>query len=434
VDRIAELVMRSNQLNFTKRRDSKEQILELISDQNCDTGYVTVTDKFGDYGMVGFFAVKDRKCIHFLFSCRTIGQGVEEYVYATLGCPELDIVEPVINHFGKIEAPAWINQKQIAPPNSMSSRNAVDKHFKIIFKGACDLGQMSEYISSDAIYEEFTFVGKRRCNLQEHQVHSTNYLQWHFLSDEQRKELVDTLVFNDDEMFKTRMYEDDVRLIIFSTMIEPNLGIYRNKKTGFKIAFGEFTNPLTDSTKWKELVESTVYTAQNHFTYEWLKWFSEEYEFCGCLTPEEILEHAKLTLSKVSPNASLCYILGPEIAYNGKTSPAYFGREQIYAKINALFREYAQSEPRIMLIDVNNWVKSQKDFTNNINHWQRRIYYHMAECANEYICKLSSVNIKQRSKVYLIRKEIKDKIVITIGIKDTKFYQVLSRIKKYLLL
>jgi hypothetical protein len=384
--------------------------------------------------MVGFFAVKDNKCIHFLFSCRTIGQGVEEYVYATLGCPELNIVEPVINHFGKIEAPAWINQEQITPPkkNLKNNKNIVNKSFKIIFRGACDLGQMSEYIPTDAIYKEFTFVGKRHCNLQEHQTHSTNYLQWHFLSEEQRNELVDTLVFNDDDMFKTRMYDDDVRLIILSTMIEPNLGIYRNKKTGFKIAFGEFTNPLTDSTKWKSLVENTVYTAQNHFTYDWLKWFSEEYEFCGRLTPEEILEHAKQTLSKVSPNASLCYILGPEIAYEGITSPAYLSREQIYAKINALFREYAKSEPRILLIDVNNWVKSQKDFTNNINHWQRRIYYHMAECANGYISKLS-FNIKQKSKAYLIRQVIKDKIVTTIGIKDTKFYLVLSKIKNHLL-
>lgn len=64
IDRIVELVQRSNQLNFTKKRDTKEEIEKLIQDTECDTGYVTVKDNFGDYGMVGFFAVKNNICIH----------------------------------------------------------------------------------------------------------------------------------------------------------------------------------------------------------------------------------------------------------------------------------------------------------------------------------------------------------------------------------
>ncbi|MEE1318988.1 MAG: HAD-IIIC family phosphatase, partial [Ruminococcus sp.] len=40
-ERIQELVMRSNQLNFTKRRDSIEQILALLKDNSYNNGYVT---------------------------------------------------------------------------------------------------------------------------------------------------------------------------------------------------------------------------------------------------------------------------------------------------------------------------------------------------------------------------------------------------------
>lgn len=89
IERISELVLRTNQLNYTKRRDSKKELLTLIRDNQVKSGYVTVSDKFGNYGIVGFYAIKNNECIHFLFSCRTIGQGVEQYVYANLGYPKL---------------------------------------------------------------------------------------------------------------------------------------------------------------------------------------------------------------------------------------------------------------------------------------------------------------------------------------------------------
>ena len=99
MDRITELVQRANQLNYTKLRSTKEEIESLINRKEIKAGCVTVKDRFGDYGMVGFYAVDTIKneCVHFLFSCRTIGQGVEQYVYAKLGYPTLKIVGEVIS-------------------------------------------------------------------------------------------------------------------------------------------------------------------------------------------------------------------------------------------------------------------------------------------------------------------------------------------------
>jgi FkbH-like protein len=104
-DRLFELVHRTNQLNFTKNRCSREEFDALLADADAHCGYATVKDNFGDYGIVGFYAVKNNHCEHFLFSCRTIGQGVEQWVYSTLGCPELKTVEPVVNHVEKITPP-----------------------------------------------------------------------------------------------------------------------------------------------------------------------------------------------------------------------------------------------------------------------------------------------------------------------------------------
>lgn len=52
--RIHELVMRSNQLNFTKLRSSLEDVNAILEDESIIKGTVYVCDRFGDYGMVGF--------------------------------------------------------------------------------------------------------------------------------------------------------------------------------------------------------------------------------------------------------------------------------------------------------------------------------------------------------------------------------------------
>ena len=76
-------------------------------------GYVTVSDKFGDYGIVGFFAIENGWCEHFLFSCRTIGLGIEQYVYASLGWPALQVVGEVVKEVDKSPAPACLMAKDI---------------------------------------------------------------------------------------------------------------------------------------------------------------------------------------------------------------------------------------------------------------------------------------------------------------------------------
>jgi len=426
IERISELVARTNQLNYTKVRSSKEEIEALCKDGNVDTGYVTVRDHFGDYGIVGFFAVKDHRCLHFLFSCRTIGQGVEQYVYATLGHPLLEVKGEVVNPVTKDGAPAWINQNIITPDAKKEK-----SHMKIILKGACDLKVMSEYLQTDNVIEEFTYTGKQKGNWIEHQNHSINFLQWSFLSDAVKQELLDECIFNDEEMFDTSIYDDDIAIIFVSTMIEPNLGIYRRKKDGLEIAFGEYLYPLTDPSNWDKYINGEIFDAQNKFTKEWLNYFSKKYEFVGHLTPEQILNQAKELLKKVNPHTKVCYMLGSEIPYEKNTQKNYEGRHLVYKAINDLFREYAKQENRLLLIDLNTIIRGQQDFTNNINHFHRRVYYEIASKANEYIGSVTGEKLEQKSKLYMWRKDLIDKIGST-GFFQTKVWNIIR--KPYIIL
>lgn len=419
LDRLAELVLRTNQLNFTKRRDNREEIEKLISDPNCTTGYVKVHDNFGDYGITGFFAVKNSKCIHFLFSCRTIGQGVEQYVYASIGYPELETVEPVIGKVDKSEAPKWINQD--ATKVETSKKDTV----KVLFKGACDLGQMAMYLNSDNIIEEFTYIGKKRHNHIEFHNHSVNYLQFPFLDSSQRIELL-KLPFADEEMFDTKLYSTDVVLVVVSTMIEPNLGVYRRKKDGYEIAVLESRYPLTDPSNWRKYLNNEIFNADNTFTEEFLEQFKENYEFIGALKPEQILTNAQKLLTKINPATKVCFVLGPEIEYKNETKEAYKGRHKQYAAINKLFREYALNDNRMLLLDTNEFVKTQSDFTDNINHWQRKVYYGLAGKVNEYISQLTGDKINRKSRLFLAYTDIKYHLV-RAGFLDTSLWKLMRK-------
>ena len=114
LDRIHELVMRSNQLNYTKRRQGKEELRYLLKEENVVSGYVTVKDKFGDYGLVGFYALQNGEAIHYVFSCRTLGMKVEQYVYSQIGYPEVNIQGEVVSELNQVECPGWINQVNYA--------------------------------------------------------------------------------------------------------------------------------------------------------------------------------------------------------------------------------------------------------------------------------------------------------------------------------
>lgn len=420
IERIHELVNRTNQLNFTKLRSSRNELIELCSDTNIQSGYVTVRDKFGDYGIVGFYAMKDHKLIHFLFSCRTIGQGVEQYLYAYLHYPHLDIIGEVVNPVTKDSIPAWIN---INHNNSINSPKLSSNH-KIILKGGCDLKIMVEYLNTNVLIEEFTYISPRKKNNIEHGIHSINYLSFPFLSLKDKEQLLNDCIFNDELIFQTAIYDEDVSLIFLGSMVEPNLGIYRNRTNGLKIAFGEYIYPLTDKKNWDAYINGTIFTADNHFTKEWLEDFCRKYEFIGHLTPMEILENIKLLLSHISPKAKVCYLLGSETPFLKNTQKNYENRHLIYKEINTLIREYSKINNRVLYIDFNDYIRGQEDFTNNINHFQRRVYYEVATKANEYISNLTGERLQQKSRFYLFYKTLIDKIGYT-GFYQTKFYSII---------
>ena len=122
LDRVVELINRTNQLNFTKWRlpedpeQARAEALKQLRYFGHQGGLVRVSDRYGDYGFVGFFlktldeGLTAGSLKHFCFSCRTIGMGIEQYMYQTLGRPWLTIVGEVLSDVYSAPPVDWVNQ------------------------------------------------------------------------------------------------------------------------------------------------------------------------------------------------------------------------------------------------------------------------------------------------------------------------------------
>ena len=86
--RISQLTHRTNQFNFTTRRRSEQELKSLVT-QGAQVLRVRVTDRFGDYGLVGVLVAQAREQAWevdtFLLSCRVLGRGVEHAMLRSLG-------------------------------------------------------------------------------------------------------------------------------------------------------------------------------------------------------------------------------------------------------------------------------------------------------------------------------------------------------------
>ena len=291
---------------------------------------------------------------------------------------------------------------------------------------------MSEYLNTDNVIEEFTYISSTRHNLIENQNHSTNYLQWPFLSEEEKRIILDECIFADEEMFDTSMYNEDVAILFLSTLPDANLGVYRRRSDGFRIAFGESCYPLTEPKFWDAYIHGEVFTAHNNFSRDWLESFSKKYEFDGTLSPDMIIEHVQILLSKLPPSTKICYILGSETPFEKNVQPNYEGRHLLYREINQRMRAYAAKNDRVQLIDVNEFIRGQEDFTNNINHFHRRVYYEIATKANEFIGHLTGIKLEQKGNFYLWRKDLIDRIGYT-GFYQTRLWKYLRIPYKYIM-
>ncbi|MDA8837652.1 hypothetical protein N9N26_00135 [Candidatus Poseidoniales archaeon] len=148
--RIEELINRTNQLNFTMNRVEPGSIEVEIADNALNESWgIFAWDDYGDYGLIGFAMVRNKKLIHFLFSCRTMNMGIEGHIMHMLHhkFPEIKLLVD----------PKKASYISLVDPHSKEGSNAITRMSKIIpnkqilrIMANCQGGVISHYTGSSS--------------------------------------------------------------------------------------------------------------------------------------------------------------------------------------------------------------------------------------------------------------------------------------------
>lgn len=405
IERIHELILRSNQLNYTKKRSTMEELKSLIENTDYRCGYVHVWDKFGDYGIVGFYAITQHVLEHFAFSCRTLGMAVEQYVYAQLGFPTIAIVGNVSVPLLKDFVPHWINQQE----SSSVSEGQQEICAKLLFKGPCDLNQIFSFIQQkDQFDTEFSYISEENGVFIEGHNHTAQIVEALELTQEEKENIIAEVPFGDQNMFETNLGTKPYDFIFLSTLTDGNLGLYRQRATGHVVAFGEYYYDLTDPANYRGYQTGEIYNANHAFTEKELIDFAERYEYIGRISAPELVSNLDKILSKLDKRTTLVLMLGVEKPCEKNHQPAFSDRHMVHREFNRAITAWASAQDNVLCISFDSYVKTQNDFMDTINHFQKNVYY---DVANEIVnITREKCAIKRKNKVFLWAEKLKQLI------------------------
>lgn len=367
LERIKKLITRTNQLNFTKFRD--ENLEDTIKNNDC--AYIIAEDKFGNYGICGFYALnkKENKFVHFLFSCRIMNMGIEQFVYDYLRRPQIEIKGEVASTLdSKVD---WIEivenlEIKTAPVPKLNNKN-------ILFKGPCDLYSTLSYIDADCnIDTEFPYWNKQLVYILAH-THTAFIEQTHRLSKEKLAELSMRFPFPNADEFKTKFFDEKYNLVFLSLLTVTHSGIYINKDDGTYAFFGFADCDITNESNWEKILAPIPVEArpQNILM---LKEFQKHYVFGGNPPVDLVIKNINYILDNLK--AKLVLILGSEIPTD-KIQAGYENMAERHKILNSAIKETFKD--RVEFIELTDFIKSDEDYTTCINHFSRRVYVDLAQ-------------------------------------------------------
>lgn len=391
LERIYELINRTNQLNFTKKRIEKDELEALLTNSEYACGYVSVADKYGDYGIVGFYALNKitNQLEHFLFSCRTIGIGVEQWVYNYLGCPDLCVIGETINKVEpNIDIP-WINIKT-ATVNRIENEKRKE-NYNILFRGGCDILQLWPYLDRKCYNIEF-----EHNEGYYHREHTTLTLGAKTYSKEIKEELLDNIPFVNECTFETNLYSGKYDIIVMSLLMDYSQAVYQKKDNkDIKLAIGDYCIPFNKN-------NPGVWNPDK------LDYFFENFECIGRISEDNFYANLKRIHSYIPKDTVVILINGCEVESPKSTEK---DRHIDHKKMNDVVDRFVEETENIYLLDMRKLVQNQSNLSDNIRHYKREIYYLMALELSNIISQISGAQIQVRKrKMYSIYKEMRHHI------------------------
>jgi FkbH-like protein len=384
IDRVVELINRTNQLNFIKSRlpeDINEARLaarRLFSNFDVQAALVRVTDNYGDYGFCGFYAVRthgtQRDLLQFAFSCRILGMGVERWLYNHLGRPRIVIQGEVLANLDQTEpAIDWVT---IGTGDDRSKgRDEASLIDSMVVRGGCDLTAVGHYLVNNVrhLSTEFTTL---RNDISIRLDHSAILrLGAEGVSAEAMKSLrAIGYTESDFESAIFKLPEGGVAVLSFA--VDAFLVTYRHKRLGFRVpfwnpdktTFGNKDMTIPDNGVMERLADKPgpLVAAWEMLT---------NYVFEGYISAEHFKENLDITLKRLGPGVRV-FVLGPNDHFVNRGELTY---SQRHFEQNVWIKDVLKAHPNARYVSVRDYIRDEGEVLGNVDHFDRSVYYRIYE-------------------------------------------------------
>jgi FkbH-like protein len=382
VERIHDMVMRTNQLNFTKKRVTRDEVAALLADPAGRSATVRVQDNFGDYGIVGWFYLRGGELEHFLFSCRTINLGIEQHVYAHLGHPRLDkvgetaaevSVDDRLRDYITLEERAAVaaGEERVAS----TALVADEDRLSVFVLSACDLFQAVGRLALpmvDLTFECNTFRGNQRgVNTGTDYVRSTvemgpedkAFCREHFLN------------YQGSTAFATEIFARPYDYVVLGLHDDLTYGQYRHKTrrdlvVQLDLQLRATLREQAERMEFSPLIDCDVESADGSAggAEPGAAWVAEEFEDEGLITPERFCENLAWILERLHPGTQLLVATAPELAFYREDCPDLPDVRERALLLNRAVRDFCAAQPRAHVIEMNDVVFERSHVTDYVMH------------------------------------------------------------------
>lgn len=371
-DRLCELTERTNQLNFTKRRMKSDELRRLVSEVDTETKLIKVTDNYGDYGLAGYYTIKNNNLIHFVFSCRIMSMGVEQFIYNYLGKPNLTVIGECAS---KLDfKPDWIRIVEKKGDEQETDKALIwdilkpESELKIFGIGACDLYHPIAFFAmpnQKFTYECNVFNGAERgVNV------GTEYIRSTVEMTESQKAFCREHFFNytGTLAFNSQIFTQDWDYVIMSFHDDMIFKNYKNKREDFSVI-------LSPARKFGDTsiigIGDTSLEGQK-------KWLDDNFYPGEFISPERFYENIKWIMKKLPQKTKLIFVNGPTLDYFRKNTPHCPEVRNQIQKINEVLEKIvSENKERCSLVDINRVIKSTTDVTDYVFHLKAQTAYNL---------------------------------------------------------
>ena len=380
IERAVELINRTNQLNFTKLRLPEENAAEILraelASDDVSAALVRVVDIYGDYGYTGFYSIRnvDNSPLlrHFCFSCRTIGMGVEKFVYKNLGSPKLTYVGEVLSDPINDPPVDWITVSERNSPGS--SDLGYDGGVYLI--GGCGSHAISHYLRKLNGFAAAQTNAARGSLFYRHDVSAFLAQKLSGMTETQMEALF-RLGFRPEDLAVPWGAEDREKSIVvlnfYGDVVAP---FYRHKETGL---LASVTSPLVKAKlsdwgedEWRVMSE----VADRDLLKNNIDELNTSWEFLSWGLPADAIETILTAVLEGIPRHWRIFIVLPSLV--GNKDGNFHNLEQAKTYRQAC-EQVARKYNNVSCIHIEDFVKTPKEIEDEwAAHFNRMVYYRLS--------------------------------------------------------